>query len=253
MELRGETGKPTYSVLAPRVRERLGMASVSATLKRAPICILFAVVLFGAFTFGGSAARADLTETIDTPNAALSGFTGPYATVDIMATDPNHATITFTSLTTSGITFLMGDGGTADLNVNGAYTLGTVTETNSLPGFTPTFSANSPGNVDGFGTFNLSLNNSDGYTSSADSVKINISNTTGLWTSDAAVLVANAGGFDAAIHAFACNAPCTTGQTSVPTGFAAHKAPEPTSLVLLATALAGIGIFAQRRRPRSRL
>lgn len=54
------------------------------------------------------------------------------------------------ALATYGITFLMGDGGTADLNVNGAYTLGTVTET-GLPGFTPTFIANSPGQVDGFG------------------------------------------------------------------------------------------------------
>ena len=43
----------------------------------------------------------------------------------------------------------MGDGGTADLNVNGAYALGAVSET-GLPGFTPTFIGNSPGQVDGF-------------------------------------------------------------------------------------------------------
>src|SRR5215472_11966879 len=204
------------------------MTSVWVKLKHASASGLVTAAVFGAVIFAGSAARATITEQIDTPNAALSGFTGPYATVAITENNPNSATIVFTSLTTNGITFLIGDGGTADLNVNGAYTLGTMTETNSLPGFTPTFSANSPGNVDGFGTFNLSLNNSDGYGSSANSVTINITNTTGLWTTDAAVLVNNAGGFNAAIHAFACTATCTVSAGALTTGFAA-RAPEPTS------------------------
>jgi len=225
------------------------MTSVWVMLKHASASGLVTAAVFGAVIFAGSAARATITEQIDTPDAALSGFTGPYATVAITANNPNSATIVFTSLTTNGITFLMGDGGTADLNVNGAYnpiTAADVTET-GLPGFTPTFSANSPGNVDGFGNFTLSLNNSDGYGSSANSVTINITNTTGLWTSDAAVLVNNAGGFNAAIHAFACTATCTVSAGALTTGFAA-RAPEPTSLALLATGLAGISIFGRRRR-----
>jgi hypothetical protein len=79
-----------------------------------------------------STAHATIVETINTPNFALSGYAGPYAQVSITRVDNNTADIVFTSLTTSGVTFLMGDGGTADLNVNGAYSLGTVTETVSL-------------------------------------------------------------------------------------------------------------------------
>ena len=224
------------------------MASPSATLKHAPIAVLFAAALFGALTFAGPAARADLIETIDAPNTPMSGFTGPFATVDIKAIDANHAKITFTSLTTNGITFLMSHGGAADLNVNGAYTLGKVIEANGLPGFNPTFSANIPGNVGGFGNFNLSLDNTGKYKHSADSIKIHISNTTGLWTSDAAVLVSNAGGFNAAMHAFACTAPCTTSAGAIAKGFAARKVSEPASLVLLATALAGISVLYRRRQ-----
>src|SRR6266481_4105950 len=75
-------------------------------------------------------ANATIIESISTPNSALSGLTGPYAQVSITRVDNNTANIVFTSLTTNGVTFLMGDGGTADLNVNGAYTLGAVTESN---------------------------------------------------------------------------------------------------------------------------
>ena len=65
-----------------------------------------------------------VTEPISTPIRHFRVHWPLRAGLAITRVYNNTANIVFTSLTTNGITFLMADGGTADLNVNGAYPCG---------------------------------------------------------------------------------------------------------------------------------
>jgi hypothetical protein len=81
--------------------------------------------------------------------------------------------------------------------------------------------------LDGFGSFNLSLNNVAGPVNAATDITFDITNVTGLWTSDSAVLTANASGFNAAVDVYPCGpiqlAPCSpTSANFDTTGFAAN-------------------------------
>ena len=214
-----------------------------------------AAVLVFLLAAGAPRALADsISYNLTMPNSGLSGYTGPYAAVGVDLTSAITATITFNSLTNGGYIYLMGDGGTADLNVNGSYDLGPVTESNSISGFGASYKDNSPGNVDGFGTFSLSLNNNGGFTDTATTISFTLTDTSGTWSSASDVLLANADGALAAVHAYACADPgCSTASGAATTGFAANlgatEVSEPATAMLLGVGLlALVALDAYRRR-----
>src|SRR5262249_51786514 len=135
-------------------------------------------------------AHADIISfDLGSGNSAISGFTGPYAHVQVNRTSSTMATITFTSLTNSGNIYLLGDGGSVGVNVNASsFTLGTITGSNAGTGFTPgPWSDGGAGNEDGFGSFNQTINSFDGFTHSSDMIAFDITNTSGTWAAAANV------------------------------------------------------------------
>lgn len=215
------------------------------------VALLVAAVAIVALS--GASARADsMSFNLAFGNSSLSPtYPGPYASVTVDETSSTTATITFTFMDTGTYTYLFGAAGAVAVNVNAtAFTVGTVTETNGLTGFTPSFDSSGSGQEDGFGSFNLVLRNTDGFTDSAQTIQFTITNTSGTWTDAADVLALNDALSLAAAHIFVCDDPCSTFATNPATGFAGNTAPTPEPSSMLLFAIGGISLawYARRRQ-----
>jgi len=191
---------------------------------------MFAVIALGS----AAVANADQA-IINTPNDGLSGTPGPYATVTYVL---NGSNIDVTVNMFPGfLAFGEGNGnnGIFGFNVVGSQTGLAVT---GMPaGFTANLGG---GTMDGFGNFDVTLSCCN-PSNAVSSFSFTVSRTGGF-SSASDLFDANANGAHFAIHV----AP----NGDVPTGFAADSGtavPEPTSMLLLGSGLAGLAAGLRKR------
>jgi hypothetical protein len=208
-----------------------------------------AAVLIAIAGLGLQQAKAITTYSLSAGNSAISGYPAPYGSASVSLVG-NTATITFTAANTAAFQYMFGDGGSVAVNVNGAFTLGAITGTH-LPGFgfqnAEGYSNGGAGNEDGFGSFNLTINSSDGYTRSSNSISFTL---TGSWANEASVLTANANGALVGAHIFVAAFPADPNAGALATGFAANggavSTPDGGTTVMLLGAALGVLGMARR-------
>ena len=179
---------------------------------------------------------------------------GPYGNVQINLTSPTTATITFT--TTADYVFI--DTGVAAVNVNA--TSWTLSGLSGGPGFQDNGSIVA---LDGWGSFNQTFKQDDGFADGVTMTTFILTDTSGTWASASAVLINNAAGQEVGAHIAQVS---TSGQC---TGFAAGSTnetsssnngsggecinpgthvPEPMTLAMFGTMLLGFGAIRYLRR-----
>lgn len=230
------------------------------TLRKARITIAGIVVACGLAAFAALPASADFVSfNLDTGNSALSGYSGPFGTVEVGWSGTgtsNTATVTFTALTSGIYQFSFTDSGLADVNTNGKATASSFGGTPLFTGGTVSVSGTGAGEVDGFGKFNQTTENFDGFTDSLLTVTYTLTKSTGTWVDAANVLAENSKNALAAAHIAVSLVGGTTDTPALTSGYVAGNisgdkippsaVPEASTLVLLG--IGGLPLLALRRR-----
>ena len=198
--------------------------------------VAMSVVVFGIVAFGSAVvANADVV-IINTPNAGLSSTPGPYATVTYVL---NGSNIDVTVQMFPGFAaFGEGNGNNGLFGFNVVGSTAGLAIINPNPNFL-TLNAGG-GNMDGFGDFDATIsccNPSNAITTFSFTVT-----RTGGFSSASDLFEANSNGAHFAIHIAPTN--------SNPTGFAADSGtavPEPATMFLMGTGLAGIVAVYRKR------
>ena len=191
--------------------------------------ILFGAVCAVILAFSQN-AKADFMSTLSVGNEAIAGFPGPYGFVDVTLSGQT-ATITFTANTAGGFMFI--DTSAAGVQVNSSsFTEAIVTDTQFKE-------FNFGKNVDGFGVFNLTVNNNDGSGSAVDTIVFTVTNAGTPWASPSDVLTTNSKGFDAVAH-ISVNGGVATGFAGEPGGGGGHVPDNGVTAALLGLGLVGL-------------
>jgi hypothetical protein len=214
-------------------------------MKRANREILAVLTLLAAMLSFSEIPALASSFNLTAPNAELSGFPGPYATVSINLTDATHATIAITSL--SG--YLMGHQGAFDGNVNAnTFTVSTIVATLNGTSFSGFFDEkNKDGlheyqNIDARGSYNLVITNNG--SDLVNFMSFTLTNTSGTWSSDTDVFRLNSINplYLAASHI------SVTGPNGVVTGYVSGV-PIPGAAYLMGSGLmALLGLGFRRKR-----
>jgi len=235
-------------------RQTLKSLTIMNKLAKLLLLLTTALVVLNLQQAKGGLVGGTFVSDLDAGNTAISGFTGPYGFVVVMLTSSTTANVEVQSNTVGSNVYLFGGVNAVALNVNASlFDVSGIAESNSGTGFTPgPGTSGGSGNVSSFGTFNLTINNFDGFTHSADEITFTLTNTGGTWGTADDVLTPNANGFDAAGHVFVTSAPADAANGAIATGFAGethgnvHVPDAGSTAMLLAFALTGLGLLRRR-------